>query len=144
MTTDAELRSDLIGHAGRDISHPLLLAVKSLTNWPVDEFALDLREPDDQWVAWLQGGAVGFVSGKGPFNDPSVSGVVRPLRTVQSVVVTTRYVDDGARSQIHRAITVTFEAGADLQIDPGSFVADHFRDHADGFVAGLLRAIAGV
>ena len=52
MATDEEIRSDLIGDSGTGVSRALVLAVKSLTEWPVDAFFVDVGD-DREMVGWI-------------------------------------------------------------------------------------------
>jgi hypothetical protein len=79
MATDAEIKSELAGTTGRDISAALVRAVGSLTDWPVDAFAVDLQDTANQWVVWLRGQSVGILTAKGDFENPKIAGSVRPL-----------------------------------------------------------------
>jgi hypothetical protein len=141
VASDDQIRSDVIGNAGADISRALLLTLKSVTNWPVDEFCGDLKDIDNQSVTWIDGQAIGILTATGTFENPDLKAVIRPLRTVKMVEVLPRYHDTG-REWVDREMTINFETGDPIVVDVGRFTAGHYRDRANDFVSAALRALA--
>lgn len=68
VLADEGIRSALTGDSGVDVSRALVVAVKSLTDWPVDAFFAEL-DGDSEVVGWVQGNSVGVVSGQGAGDD---------------------------------------------------------------------------
>lgn len=145
VATDEEIKSALAGDTGRAVSVGLVLAVKSLTDWPVDAIAVDLdHEARRQTVVWLQGDSVGVVVADGGLEEPEIAGVVRPLHAIEAIEFCAKVVDrSGVRPTIDRAIRVSFSSGDVINVDVGKYVATHFRARADEFITGLLQAVAG-
>jgi hypothetical protein len=142
MATAEEIRNDLIGDAGKDVSPGLVLALNSLTDWPVDAFSVDLKDFRDQSVVWITGNAIGMLTATDNFDEPTLKAVVRPVRAIVSVDVEPRYFDQHPRTWVDRFMTAVFTSGEPIRVDVSEFVATHYRDHANEFVTAILRAVA--
>jgi hypothetical protein len=142
MATHEGIRNDLIGGAGKDVSPGLVLALKSLTAWPVTAFAVDLKDTRDQSVVWVEGNAIGMLTATDNFDQPTLKAVVRPVRAIVSVDVEPRYIERDSSSSVDLSVTVVFTSGEPIKVDVGKFVARHYRDRANEFIAAVLRAVA--
>jgi len=142
MATDSDMKSALIGDVGTDVLPGLLLALKSLTAWPVDAFAVDLKDSRDQSVVWIQGNAIGILTATDNFDAPTLKAVVRPVRTIISVDVEPRFIDRHPSASVDRNVAVVFTSGEPIKLDVGKFAAAHYRDRANEFIAAVLRAVA--
>jgi hypothetical protein len=142
VVTEDEIKNDLVGNVGNGVSQALVLALRSLTDWPVDAFSVDIKDAAKQTVAWVEGGSIGTLTATRGFGDHELSAIIRPLRTVTSVAVNPRFVDRGVVPHVDRAVTLKFAAGPDMTVHVGSYVAAHYRDCANGFITAVLRAVA--
>ena len=143
MATDEEIRSDLIGDSGTGVSRALVLAVKSLTEWPVDAFFVDVGD-DREMVGWIQGNLVGVVSAKGAGDEGEVRGNLYHLSRVQAVRVSVNVVEDGMRLRANRGVTVVFGPDDELSVDIGAFRNKHYQNRADEFISTLVLRLAGL
>jgi hypothetical protein len=143
MATDEEIRSDLIGDSGTGVSRALVLAVKSLTEWPVDAFFVDVGD-DREMVGWIQGNLVGVVSAEGAGDKGEVRGNLYHLSRVQAVRVSVNVVEDGMRLRANRGVTVVFGLDDELSVDIGAFRNKHYQNRADEFISTLVLRLAGL
>jgi len=143
MATDEEIRSDLIGDSGTGVSRALVLAVKSLTEWPVDAFFVDVGD-DREMVGWIKGTLVGFVNAEGAGDEGEVRGNLYHLSRVQAVRVSVNVVEDGMRLRANRGVTVVFGPDDELSVDIGAFRNKHYQNRADEFISTLILRLAGL
>jgi hypothetical protein len=144
MVTDEQIKSDLVGDSGIGVTRALVMAVKSLTRWPVDAFFADGLGTDQEIVGWIQGDLLGVIRGEGVVDEGHLRADLYPLSKVESLRVDVNVVEDGMRLKSLRAVTVTFGPDEALTIDVGSFKNLHFRSRANEFVDTLLLRLSGL
>jgi hypothetical protein len=143
MAADEVMKTALVGDNGTGVSLGLLLALKSLTVWPVDAFAVDLKDIRNQSVVWVQGNAIGMVTGTDNFDEPTLKASVRPLGSIVSVDFEPRFIDKSPSPSVDRAMTVMFSSGEPIKVDVGKYLSPHYRDRANELINAVLRAVAG-
>jgi hypothetical protein len=139
-----ELRDDLVGNSGAQVSMAFVLAMRSFTRWPVDAFATHIDSSKEvQTVYWIQGNAIGRLTATGSGDTPTLSGAVHSLLSLASVDLAGTIVDERfGPPEVRRAATLRFQDGDEIPVDVAACTNQHCRDRTDEFISGVLDAIA--
>jgi hypothetical protein len=139
-----ELRDDLVGKSGAQVSMAFVLAVRSFTRWPVDAFVTHIDTSKEvQTIYWIQGNAIGRLTATGSGDTPTLSGAVHSLSSLASVDLGGTLVDERlGPPEVRRAATLRFGDGDEIAVDSAACTNQHCRDRTDEFINGVLDAIA--
>ncbi|MEE6167672.1 MULTISPECIES: hypothetical protein [unclassified Mycolicibacterium] len=152
-----EIRDQLVGNSGRQVTLAFVLAVGSVVRWPVDAFKFEHNadRDDERIFYWIQGNAIGKLTARGDSDSPAISAIIHPVSEINNVVVLAKRVDQGlGPGEIRRAITVSFveqigtegsesESALSITIDAANETNPNARDQADNLINAILDAVAG-
>jgi len=139
-----ELRDDLVGKSGAQVSMAFVVAVRSFTRWPVDAFVTHIDTSSElQTIYWIQGNSIGRLTATGTGDTPTLSGAVHSLSSLASVDLGGTIVDERlGPPEVRRAATLRFRDGDEIAVDAAASTNQHWRDLADEFINGVFDAVA--
>ena len=113
--------------------------------WPVDAFATHTEvDGDHQFlrhhIAWIRGGLLGFATFDPAMEHDTVVHV-HPLQRIRRIDVRAHVYDDGYENAVQPALTVEFDDGQQLTLDPGEMALDWQRPAAAPFIDTVLAAV---
>jgi hypothetical protein len=113
--------------------------------WPVDSFSTRTEVDHDQQfqrhhLVWLKGRLIGaalYVPG----GDPEVTASVHPLHRVSRIELGAHVYDKGFEQANELSMTVFFDDGDQISVDPGGMAIEWQRERTGSFINAVLDAV---